>query len=70
MRECYIIRSGSADLYLMAMAYPDTGVIRWSGSKYDAVRIYSLPAARKLAKKVIGKVYGFDSKTGSVTRKE
>ena len=63
-RKSWIVRRGSE--YLVAMAYIDKRMVRWSTSAYDAARIQDRDKAEKVAGVVGGTVVIFDRITGDV----
>lgn len=63
--ECFIVKRGNE--FLVAVPYTDTLCIRWSVSKYDAVRIHRRSIARKIADRVGGEVVSFNTLTGVVS---
>lgn len=52
--------------YLIAMAYTDTKLCRWSNSPFNAAMFERIEDAQKLAGKVCGNVRKFNPITGVV----
>ena len=64
--DTYIIQYGN--VYLISVAYEDTGMCRLSENKYDALRIPDPKDAVKIAKASGGKAVKFNPITGSVSQ--
>ena len=53
--------------YLVAVAYEDTKMCRWSNSPFDALHIDDINSAMRIAKAAKGTVVRFNTITGRIS---